>query len=271
MPELPDLEIVREALALRLAGQAITSVEVLRPLVVRDLTGQGFAETLTGQIFAAPQRRGKILLLPLESELTLAINCKLAGRLQYALPAERRLSKTHVVLCLSDGHELRYSDQRTMGQVYLTADLAAIPGWSEMGPEPFDLTLEGFRERLKPHWGEIKGVLTRGRAVAGIGNAYADEVCFAARIHPYCKRTSLTDEEVARLYEAMQSVLRNAIDTLHERIGIDIHREVRDFLAVHGKGSQPCPICGTAISEIKAGNRLTNFCRTCQPGGLIRL
>jgi len=203
--------------------------------------------------------------------LTLAINCNLAGRLQYALPTERRLNKTHVVLCLSDGHELRYSDQRTMGQIYLTADLAAIPGWSEMGPEPFDLTLEGFRERLKPHRGEIKGVLTRGRAVAGIGNAYADEVCFAARIHPYCKRTSLTDEEAARLYEAMQSVLRNAIDTLRECIGTDIHREVRDFLAVHGKGGQPCPICGTAISEIKAGNRLTNFCRTCQPGGLIRL
>jgi len=271
MPELPDLEIVREVLALRLAGQAITSVEVLRPLVVRDLTGQGFAEALVGQTFAGPQRRGKILLLPLESELTLAINCKLAGRLQYALPTERRLNKTHVVLCLSDGHELRYSDQRTMGQIYLTADLAAILGWSEMGPEPFDLTLEGFRERLKPHRGEIKGVLTRGRAVAGIGNAYADEVCFAARIHPYCKRTSLTDEEVARLYEAMQSVLRNAIDTLHERVGTEIHREVRDFLAVHGKGGQPCPICGTAISEIKAGNRLTNFCRTCQPGGLIRL
>ncbi len=203
--------------------------------------------------------------------MTLAINCNLAGRLQYALPTERRLNKTHVVLCLSDGHELRYSDQRTMGQIYLTADLAAIPGWSEMGPEPFDLTLEGFRERLKPHRGEIKGVLTRGRAVAGIGNAYADEVCFAARIHPYCKRTSLTDEEAARLYEAMQSVLRNAIDTLRECIGTDIHREVRDFLAVHGKGGQPCPICGTAISEIKAGNRLTNFCRTCQPGGLIRL
>jgi formamidopyrimidine-DNA glycosylase len=270
MPELPDLEIVREVLAPRLAGQTITSVEVVRPLVVRDLTGQGFAEALAGQTFADPQRRGKILLLPLESGLTLAINCKLAGRLQYALPAERRLSKTHVVLCLSDGYELRYSDQRTMGQVYLTADLAAIPEWGEMGPEPFDLTLEEFRERLKPHRGEIKGVLTRGQAVAGIGNAYADEVCFAAPIHPYRKRTSLTGGEIARLYEAMQSVLRNAIDTLRERVGTDIHREVRDFLAVHGKGGQPCPVCGATISEIKAGSRLTNFCRTCQPGGLIR-
>jgi len=271
MPELPDLEIIRQVLAPRLTGQTITAVEVVRPLVVRDLTGQGFAETLTGQTFADVQRRGKVLLFPLQSGPTLAINCKLAGRLQYTLPTERRLSKTHVVLRLSDSHELRYSDRKTMGQIYLTASLDAIPGWAEIGPEPFDLTLEDFQQRLGPYRGEIKGVLTRGRAVAGIGNAYADEICFAARLHPYRKRTSLNDEQVARLYEAMQSVLREAIATLRERVGTDIHREVRDFLTVHGKGGEPCPACGGVISEIKARGRLTNFCRACQPGGLIRL
>lgn len=270
MPELPDLEIVREVLAPRLAGRTITDVEVVRPLVVRDLTCQGFAESLTGQTFTDVRRRGKMLLFPLQSGLTLAINCKLAGRLQYALPAERRLPKTHVVLRLSDGWDLRYSDRRTMGQVYLTASLDPIPGWAKMAPEPFDLTLEDFHERLRPYRGEVKGVLTRGRAVAGIGNAYADEICFAARIHPYRKRTSLADEEIARLYEAMQSVLRDAIATLRERVGTEIHHEVRDFLAVHGKGGEPCPICGGNISEIKAHGRVTNFCRTCQPGGLIQ-
>ena len=270
MPELPDLEIIREVLAPRLTGQTIAAVEVVRPLVVRDLTGQGFAETIAGQAFAGVQRRGKVLLFPLQAGPTLAVNCKLAGRLQHALPHERRLSKTHVVMSLSGGHELRYSDRRTMGQIYLTTSLAAIPGWSEMGPEPFDLALEDFRERLRPYRGEIKGVLTRGRAVAGIGNAYADEICFAARVHPYRKRSSLTEKETARLYEAMQSVLHQAIDTLRERVGTEIHREVRDFLAVHGKGGEPCPICGGPIAEIKAQGRVTNFCRSCQPGGLMR-
>ena len=270
MPELPDLEIVREVLAPRLTGKTIASVEVVRPLVVRDLTGQGFAETLVGQTLADVQRRGKILIFPLESGLTLAINCKLAGRLQYARQGERRQAKTHVVLHLSDGHELRYSDRRTMGQIYLTNNVEAIPGWADMGAEPLTLTLEEFRERLRPYRGEIKGVLTRGRAVAGIGNAYADEICFAARIHPYRKRTSLTDEEMARLYEATQSVLRQAIVTLRERVGTGIHREVRDFLAVHGRGGEPCPVCGGTVAEIKSGGRVTNFCRTCQPGGLIR-
>ena len=270
MPELPDLEIIREVLRPRLSGQTITDVEVIRPLVVRDLTGQGFAETVVGQVFADVQRRGKLLLFSLSSGLTLAINGKLAGRLQYALPAERRLQKTHVILTLSDGHVLRYSDRRTMGQIYLTSDLHAIPGWTEMGPEPFDLTLEEFQARLRPHRGETKGILTRGRAIAGIGNAYADEICFAARVHPYRKRTSLTDEEISRLYEAMQSVLRDAITTLRKRVGTETHRKLRDFLAVHGKGGEPCPVCGKTISEIKARGRLTNFCRTCQPGGLMQ-
>jgi formamidopyrimidine-DNA glycosylase len=270
MPELPDLEIIRQVLIPELTGQTITDVQVVRPLVVRDLTFQGFAETLIGQTLTGVQRRGKILLFPLQSGLTLAVNCKLAGRLQYAPPAERRLSKTHVVLQLSNGRELRYSDRKTMGQLYLTADLDALPGWTEMGPEPFDLTLEDFRERLRSYRGEIKGVLTRGGAVAGIGNAYADEICFVARLHPYRERTSFSDEEIARLYEAMQSVLREAIATLQERVGTDIHREVRDFLAVHNRGGEPCPVCGSTIAEIKTQGRTTNFCRTCQPGGLIR-
>ncbi len=271
MPELPDLEIIREVLAPRLAGQTITDVKVMRPLVVRDLTGTGFERTIAGRVITDVRRRGKLLLLPLRPEMTLAINCKLAGRLQYGDSKARRLGRTHVEFQLSGGRVLRYSDRRSMGQVYLTASVDAIPGWLDMGPEPFDLTLDRFREQLRPFRGEIKGVLTRGRAVAGIGNAYADEICFAARLHPYRKRTSLTDEETVRLFGATQSVLRDAITTLRDRVGTEIHREVRDFLTVHGRGGEACPVCGGTISEIKARRRLTNFCRTCQPGGLISL
>ncbi len=271
MPELPDLEVIRRVLDPVLTGQSIADVEIVRPLVLRDLTLQGFAESLVGQTVTAVQRRGKLLLFPSQSELTLAINCKLAGRIQYVRPGEtaRRLNKTHVVFQLADGGELRYSDRRTMGQIYLTTDLTAIPGWTEMGPEPFDLTADEFEARLRPYRGEIKGILTRGNAVAGIGNAYADEICFAARIHPFRRRPDLTPEEIGQVYRAMQTVLRQAIETLQERVGIDIHREVRDFLAVHGKTGSPCPVCGGPIAEVKAQRRATNFCRTCQPGGLL--
>ena len=270
MPELPDLEIIREVLGPQLCGQTIIGVDVTRTLVVSDLTGKGFAQTLAGRTISDVQRRGKLLLFLLLPDLALAINCKLAGRLQYVDPSARRLAKTHVEFQLSSGRVLRYSDRRTMGQIYLTDHLESIPGWREMGPEPLKLTLDAFRERLKPHRGEIKGVLTRGRAVAGIGNAYSDEICFAAHLHPYRKRTSLSEEETARLFDAMQSVLHDAINTLRDRVGTDVHHQARDFLTVHGKGGEACPACGATISAITARGRVTNFCRNCQPGGLIR-
>jgi formamidopyrimidine-DNA glycosylase len=271
VPELPDLQVIRDVLDPALSGQTVIGVDVVRPLVVRDLTGDGLAEAVTGRTINRVRRRGKVLVFVLVPELFVAVNCKLAGRLQYASSDTRRLAKTQVEFQLSGGQVLRYSDRRTMGQMYVTHTLDAIPGWAEMGPEPFDVTAGEFHERLRPYRGEIKGILTRGRVVAGIGNAYADEICFAAGLHPFRKRTSLTTEETDRLYSSMHIVLRDAIKTLRQRVGTEIHREIRDFLAVHGRGGSECPVCGNTLSEIKARGRLTNFCRQCQPGGLIRL
>jgi formamidopyrimidine-DNA glycosylase len=167
--------------------------------------------------------------------------------------------------------DLRYVDDKTMGKIYLTRDLELIPGFAAQGPEALDpeLTLEAFQVRLQRRRGEIKGILTNQAFLAGIGNAYADEILFRAGLYPFRKRPSLSAEEVERLYHAMGSVLSEAIVTLRERMGDEIHIKVRDFLQVHGKGGSPCPRCGTIISEIRARNRLTNFCRTCQPGRMI--
>jgi formamidopyrimidine-DNA glycosylase len=173
-------------------------------------------------------------------------------------------------MALANGEELRYFDAKTMGQIYLTADLNRVPGYPELGPEPLDLTLEEFRVRLRPFRGEIKGILVRAECVAGIGNAYADEILWAARIHPYRKRTQLNDEEIARLYVAMRATLLDAVAHVRREMGDAIHREPRGFLAVHLRGGQPCPRCGAPISQVSANQRITNFCRTCQPGGLIR-
>ncbi len=272
MPELPDLEIIKEFLQDHIIGQEIAEAEVLRPIVVRNLAGGDFATRLTGQQIKQVNRRGKFLIIILGSGDGLVINPMLAGRLHYAPRRERRLRKTFVILHLPDGMNLRYTDARTMGKVYLTDDLAKVPGFAELGPEALDpdLTLDVFRERLRKYRGEIKGILTRQSFVAGIGNAYADEICWQAGVYPFRKRPKLSGEEIERLYEAMHEVLSEAIATLRERVGADIHVEIRDFLKVHGKGGQPCPRCGTTISEIKAQQRLTNFCRQCQPGSLIR-
>jgi len=271
VPELPELEIIKEFLQVHLVGQMITEVEIRRPLVLRDLVGGGFAPSLTGHSFVAVARRGKFLLCTLSGGRTLAINPMLSGRLQLCSPETRRLPHMQLTLRLSGGQELRYADRKSMGKLYLTDDLVLIPGWLEMGPDALDpeLTLDRFRERLRRHHGEIKGILTNARFVAGIGNAYADEICFHARLYPFRKRPTLSPEEIERLYEAMRGTLTEAIVQVRQRMGSDIHTEPRDFLAVHGKGGQPCPRCGTPISEIKARRRLTNFCRHCQPGSLI--
>jgi formamidopyrimidine-DNA glycosylase len=158
-----------------------------------------------------------------------------------------------------------------MGKLYLTGDLGLIPGWEDMGPDALDpqFTRERFGERLGRRRGEIKGILTNARFVAGIGNAYADEICFRAGVYPFRKRPSLSAEEVTRLFHSMRATLEEAIVQVRQRLGVDIHTKPRDFLLVHGKGGQPCPDCGTPISQITARQRLTNFCRRCQPGSLI--
>jgi formamidopyrimidine-DNA glycosylase len=144
------------------------------------------------------------------------------------------------------------------------------PEYAGLGPEPFEISLETFRQRLKPFRGEIKGILTRGELVAGIGNAYADEILWAARLHPYRKRTQLTTEEIDRLYQAMRATLSDAVEQVRTEMREKIHLKPRDFLSVHMKAGQPCPRCGTAISLVGANQRITNFCRSCQPGGLIK-
>jgi formamidopyrimidine-DNA glycosylase len=276
MPELPELEVVREVLQRRVVGQKISKVEVLPPggpIVVRDLSNRGFAAVLTGATISSVYRRGKFLVFTFQDHtppVFLAINPKLTGRLQLAETAEKRRAKTHVILTLADSRQLRYLDQKQMGQLYLTENLNIVPDFAGMGPEPFEVTIEAFRQRLKPYHGEIKGVLTRGEFVAGIGNAYADEILWAARLHPFRKRTQLSAEEVDRLYEAMHATLLDAIGKARAEMQEHIDEKPRDFLAVHMKTGEPCPRCGTSISLVGANQRITNFCRKCQPGGLLK-
>jgi len=271
MPELPDLEVIREFLAPRIVGIPIVSVQVRRPIVVRNLLGGDMADHLVGQRFTDVGRRGKFLLLPLHDGATLVIHPMLAGRIRYGQPLPRHRARDALVLRLADGCELRYHDAKDMGKVYLTDDLTQVPTFVSQGPEATDpdLTLEVFRQRLGRHRGEIKGVLTNQTFVAGIGNAYADEICWHAGLYPFRRRPSLTDDEVTRLHSALRTVLAEAMETLRARVGEAIDGEVRDFLAVHGKAGQPCPRCGSPISEVKRARRATNFCRTCQPGLMI--
>jgi formamidopyrimidine-DNA glycosylase len=216
MPELPELEVVCEVLQRRVVGKVITDVQLIPPggpIFERDLAGTGFEPSLKDATISAIGRRGKFLIFVMQAAsgpFYMAINPKLTGRLQLADPGDKRFARTHLVLTLADGRQLRYVDHKKMGQLYLTRDLSAVPDYDDLGPEPFAISRESFHEGLKPFKGEIKGVLTRGQFIAGIGNAYADEILWAARLHPYRKRTQLTADEIDRLYDGMRSTLARA-------------------------------------------------------------
>lgn len=268
MPELPDLEAIRSTLNVRIAGVRIDSVEILQPIIIRQPSLSEFRSTLTGNTFLSLTKRGKFLLFTLKSAHILAIHLMLSGKLQYCDPSERRKPRTCLIFGLGNGKQLRYFDSKLMGKMYLVekGKLDMIPRWNQMGPDALDneVTLEVFQKRIQRHSGQIKNILLNDTFLAGIGNAYADEILFAAGIYPYCLRKSLSVSEIEMLYRAMRSVLEESIHIVSERMGEDVSLEIRDFLQVHRKGGEPCPQCGSPISEIKANHRITNFCRNCQ-------
>ena len=126
------------------------------------------------------------------------------------------------------------------------------------------LTLPVWQARIKRHPGELKNLLKNQEFIAGIGNAYSDEILHAAGLLPFRKRSTLAPEEVAALHAATGTTLTTAIGVLRERVPPTFETQVRDFLAVHNKGGQPCPRCGTRISEVSPGGFVTSFCRGCQ-------
>jgi len=290
VPELPDLAVVADALHAALAGRPITSIDAPGPLAVRGTPAEMAA--LVGQELVSLSRRGKFLIGQLTRD-RIVFSPMLTGRFQLAAPAAKLPSKTAFVVGFgsrargpkdaarwtrgagwmpadSAPAEIRYRDPTQMGKVYLlpAGVERAVPGMAEgeLAPDADDpaMTLEEWRARIRRHPGELKNLLKNQAFVAGIGNAYSDEILHAARLLPFRKRTTLAAEEVDALYAATKSTVEHAIGVLRERVPPTFEKQVRDFLAVHDKGGQACPRCGTKISEVKPGGFVTSFCRGCQ-------
>jgi formamidopyrimidine-DNA glycosylase len=290
VPELPDLTVVAEAFDAALRGRPIDRAEALAPLAVRGTPDE--LAGLVGQRLTAIEQRGKYLVIGLERD-RVVVNPMLTGRFQLAEPAVRLPTKTALVLGFgprtgpptsrlarwtrdaawlpgdSARVEIRYRDPTQMGKVYLLpAGLdRTVPGLDDdLGPDIDDpkLSLDIWRERIRKHPGELKNLLKNQAFVAGIGNAYSDEILHAARLLPFRKRSSLATEEVDALYVAARKTVDDALGVLRARVPPTFETQVRDFLAVHGKGGTACPRCGTRISEVKPGGFVTSYCRGCQ-------
>ena len=274
MPEIPDLEVVRDFLNDRLPGRTVERAEVLRPAIIRSHAAANFSQDVVGRTFGEVTRYGKDLFLPLNPDRLLAINLMLTGRLQWTEAPSKRAKRTYFLLGMGE-HDLRYIDERQMGLIYYVRPdelHERVPRLTGLGPDALDagLSLDDFTARLRLFSGEVKGILTRGRFVAGIGNAYVDEILFDARVSPFSKRRELSDDDVRRIHESIPKVLLEAREVVRERMLPNIDVKVRDFLRVHRKGGEPCPVCGATISEITANQRITSYCRHCQPGSLLR-
>ena len=289
MPELPDLAVVAEALHAALAGRPVISAAAPGPLAVRGTPAE--LQALVGQFLGSVRRRGKFVELSLDRDVVV-VNAMLTGRFQLAAPGSKLSARTAVILGFGSRHdrprdtalwtrdaawmpadnastEIRYRDPSQMGKVYLVPAGVdrRVPGYdASLGPDADDpaLTLQAWHERIRRHPGELKSLLRDQAFVAGIGNAYSDEILHAARLNPFRKRASLAAEEIDELYVAMHRTLGDAIEILRRRVPPTFEIEVRDFLAVHRKGGEPCPRCGARISEVSSRSEATSWCRRCQ-------
>ena len=270
MPELPDLTVVAEELQRRMTGREVVEATAPTPILVRATPEELAA--LHGTTIGSASRRGKFLLLPFEGEngtfRILAANPMLAGRFWLTPTAKSVSARTGLRLRLDDRTDLRYVDREMLGKLYLVAPDAMddIPGWTEMGPDADDpgLSLDAFRQRIRRHPGDLKPLLRNPRFVAGIGNAYSDEILWEAGLAPFRKRSTLTDADIERLYTAMRSVLADAVERLRVLVPPEIETQHREFLKVHLRGGEPCPRCGRELRQI-GGREATTFCRACQP------
>jgi len=272
------LEVIKDYLNANLRDAKVASCKVLRPTVVRSLAAEVTSD-LPGRTFLDAQRLGKFLTLRFSGGRSLVINPMLTGAFQHCADSVLIQKKTCITFNMGGGMDLRYLDDRQMGKVYYIdngesggdAQDDLVPQYTGLGPDVLSgISLEEFQTRLKKFNGEIKGVLTRGVFISGIGNAYSDEILFAAGISPFKKCRALKPDELKTLHTQCRRVLEEATETLRERMGGDIHKKVRDFSQVHNKGGQPCPKCGGNITQLNANRRITSYCRHCQPGLLIR-
>jgi formamidopyrimidine-DNA glycosylase len=272
MPELPDLEYVASELSRALVGQAIVSARTGDPTVLRMMLPMPFAEALVGRTVRAVERRGHFLRFALDGDRVAIVNAMLVGKYRLLGPEEASRSKDPVAmgfaLGFADGSELRYLDDKRMGKVYVAAasDESSIPVFGNLG---IDVISPGFdRARfgdlVRRRRDQVRMFMMDKSALASIGNAYADEILFAAGIHPKTMVRKLTASDVDRLYTAIRDVLAGAIAEIARRRE-PIEVKVRDFLAVRGRDGKPCPRCGTTIRAVRVGDGDACFCPTCQP------
>ena len=273
MPELPEAEMIRNAVAPNVCGRRVEHLELPDPSVCGHPAAETFERSVAGRTFASVARRGKFLRFLLADGGEIVVHLRMTGVLLACESDFPEEPHTRAVFRLSGGRQLRFADMRRFGRLWLIGadETDDFTGMAKLGAEPFDpcLTPRWLREQLGRSRRAVKTCLLDQSVVAGIGNIYSDEILFAARIHPQRPACSLTVPEWKRLAETIPGLMRFHVE--HTYADNDEYlrtrgREYRNtpFLRVYGHAGEPCPVCGAKLERVMIGGRSSVFCPKCQ-------
>ncbi|MCX5656876.1 MAG: bifunctional DNA-formamidopyrimidine glycosylase/DNA-(apurinic or apyrimidinic site) lyase [Candidatus Omnitrophica bacterium] len=265
MPELPEVETIKRDLEKEITGKKIIEVCIHNPVVIKGISPDNFKRNLEGAVFKNILRRAKVLILELSSGKSLVIHLKMTGQLVY--PGDGK--KSRVGFRLSDGKTLDFNDQRLFAELRVLDDWRSLEFIQNLGPEPFDISVGQFKEMLSSRSTKIKPLLMEQSFISGIGNLYAAESLFRAKIRPERPARSLADKEKEILFEEIKEVLNEAIK--HGGSSVDNYVRVSGgkgdyakYHRVYGREGKPCLVCKLPIKRISLNGRGTYFCEHCQ-------
>jgi len=270
MPELPEVETIVRGLAPELEGVSISSLRLLYPKAVPE-DRAALKREVPGRTITGVQRRGKLLLIELSPPLYLAFHLKMTGRLILAEKHAAPDKHTRIVFQLANKKKLFFKDMRKFGycRAFSPKGLGEWEFYSTLGPEPLEIGTDEFVGLFSGRRAKIKGLLLNQRLIAGIGNIYADEALFRARIRPDLAASDLDRQRLIQLYRSSREVLSEAI--AESGSSIRDYRDpfgrpggFQDNFQVYGKSGQPCPVCGTILSKLKVAGRTSTWCKDCQ-------
>ncbi|HEX6075481.1 MAG TPA: DNA-formamidopyrimidine glycosylase family protein [Micromonosporaceae bacterium] len=274
MPELPEVEALAAYLRERAVGHPVRTVEVAAISVLKTYDPPPAA--LEGTVVTDVQRFGKFLDLVCGPELHLVVHLARAGWLTYKenlppRPARPGKGPLAFRLRLDDGSGFELTEAGTQKRLacYIVRTPAEVPGIARLGPDPLELDVATFGDRIRAQRAQLKGVLTDQTVFAGVGNAYSDEILHAAKLSPFARADRLTDDQVTRLHQAVGDVLRDAVDRSVGQAAATLKSEKRSGLKVHARTDLPCPVCGDTVREVSFSDSSLQYCPACQTGGRV--
>jgi formamidopyrimidine-DNA glycosylase len=274
MPELPEVESLAAFLRTHATGHTVARADAASFSVLKTFDPP--LTSLAGQVISGVGRHGKFLDISTDQGLQLIIHLARAGWLRWredlpSTPPKPGKSPLAFRLALDDGSGFDLTEQGTHKRlaVYLVRDPADVPGVATLGPDPLaaDFTADTLASLLSGRKTQIKGVLRDQRIIAGIGNAYSDEVLHAAKMSPFKIAASLTPDDVAVLFDAIKNTLAEAVERSAGLAAADLKGEKKSGLRVHARAGQACPVCGDTIREVSFADSALQYCPTCQTNG----